>query len=275
MLNFSKSLKPLVQRRLARFVRQNALPSSNSFSQALQELVVIIEKNMRSGRYDRYRKRQNPARRITPARYVDTVIGYWFLDGLHWKNLKNRDEETWQDLKNWLTHYAKKSLGTKRVLRGHTAEDFAHQSIERILNADYPFDVPFVPWALTILHREIWGRARDNKDLLNHNPDSLDEWFVWDLETGEMEQQVADPLAEIFPLMLQNREILWNALKQLSEPLFDVIDLSFFVGLTDEEIARKLNTTMENIQTRRHRALARLHWLLTGKRMSGKRRQKR
>ncbi|MBI4673727.1 MAG: sigma-70 family RNA polymerase sigma factor, partial [Chloroflexi bacterium] len=153
-------------------------------------------------------------------------------------------------------------------------EDFAHQAIVRMLKAEYPFDVPFAPWALTILHREIWGKARRNKDLLDHEMESLDEWRAGDSETSGMERQVADPLAEIFLRMLQEREVLWNAIKQLSQPLFDVIRLTFFEGLADEEIARKLNTTIENIQTRRHRALARLHLILTGKPMSGKRRHR-
>lgn len=274
MAQFPKRLAPLVRRRLTRYMEKNpqvtlAIP----FPRAVREITQTIEKNVTSGRYVRFRKNHQATRRLTPTRYIDTVIAHWLDGAAHWTMLQNRDGQTWNDLAGWLTRQAKKWFGQKRSLRGLTAEDFAEQAIARMLKADYPFDVPFAPWALTILHREIWGKARRTKDVLDHLPDSLNEWRTGDSEPDGVEPQVADPLAEIFPKLLQEREVLWNAMNRLSEPLFEVINLSFFEELTDEEIARKLNTTTANIQTRCHRALARLHLILTGKPMSGKRRR--
>ncbi len=275
MAPFPNHLAPLVRRRLERYLKQNPqVIITLSLPRAVQAITQIIDQNVTSGRCARFCKEYKGTRRLTPTRYTDTVIAHWLAEAAHWANLQNRDRQTWNDLAEWLTRQAKKWFGEKRSLRGHTAEDFAAQTIARMLQADYPFDVPFAPWALTILHREIWGTARRRKDVLDHDPDSLDDWRTGDSESNGVKLQVTDPLAEIFPKLLQEREVLWNAMNRLSEPLFDVINLSFFGGLTDEEIARKVNTTTANIQTRCHRALARLHFLLTGIQMSGKRRRR-
>lgn len=275
MAQFPNHLAPLVRRRLMRYLEQSPqVTLTIPFPRAVEEITQIIDKNVVSGRYERFRKEYKGARRLTPTRYTDTVIAHWLAEAPRWTNLQKRDGQTWNDLVGWLTWQAAKWFGKKCSLHGHTAEDFAEQAIARILQADYPFDVPFAPWALTILHREIWGTARRRKDVLDHDPDSLDDWRTGDSESNGVRLQVTDPLAEIFPKLLQEREVLWNAMNRLSEPLFDVINLSFFGGLTDEEIARKVNTTTANIQTRCHRALARLHFLLTGIQMSGKRRRR-
>lgn len=273
MSKFPNRLAPLVQRRLARFLERNPqVTLATSFPIAVQEIARIVSKNMTSERYDRFSGQSHGEQRLTPARYIDIIIENWLTEGMHWADLKNNKSQTWDDLATWLSRQAKKWFGGKGSLRGLTAEDFAQQAIVRMLKADYPFDVPFAPWALTILHREIWGEARNDKDVLEHHPDSLDEWRIIDAEMNSRERQAGDPLSEVFREIIQNREVLGNAMKQLSEPLFDVINLSYLEELTDKEIARKLNTTTENIQTRRHRALARLHIILTGKSMSGKRR---
>lgn len=272
MSHFPPRLAPLVQRRLAHFVLQQQIPFANSLPQKSSALVQIIRQNITSGRYARFEKHDKSRARLTPTRYVDRVIETWFQESPRWTKLVQHDSAAWKDLCQWLAHAAEKWIRPKRSLRGFTAEDFAQQAIVLMLKADYPFDVPFDPWALTILHRVIWGKVRADKDVMDHEPESLDEMLsLGDVEGTGMEKQVADPLAHRFVRMAHDRDLLWQAMAGVPPKLNIVLEWFFFDGLTDEEIARKLNTTIANVQTRRHRALKRLHDLLARESLSEKR----
>lgn len=274
MSSFPARLAPLVRRRLVRFVSQNRVRLDISLAISVHEIARIVRKNRTSGRYDRFKKNDKSRAPLTPTLYVDRVIAIWVEEAPRWKLLVEHDNAAWKQLCERFTRAGEKWIGRGRSLHGFTAEDFGQQGIELMLKAEYPFDVPFEPWALTILHRVIYGRARTDKDAMDHQPESFEELLMLaDVEGKGIEKQFADPLAHKFVQMAQDHELLWGALEQLQPTLRIVIELFFFDQLTDEEIARKLNTSTANIQTRRHRGLKRLHSILLGKPLSEKRRR--
>ncbi len=274
MSSFPANLAPLVRRRLVRFVSQSHVQLNYSLAISVREIAQIIRENRTSGRYARFRKNDKSRARLTPTLYIDRVIATWVEEAPNWKRLIQHDNATWKQLCERYTRAGEKWIGRGRSLRGFTAEDFAQQAMELMLKAEYPFDVPFEPWALTILHRVIYGRARADKDVMDHQPESFEELLILADSGGRgIEKQFADPLAHKFVQMAQDHELLWGALEQLQPTLRIVIELFFFEQLTDEEIARKLNTSTTNIQTRRHRGLKRLNSILLGKPLSEKRRR--
>jgi len=263
MSSFSTHLTLLVRRRLARYLAQHSSVPSSDFLQAVPELVTILHKNDVSGRYGRFQKNERP--RLTPTQYIDRVISNWVAERTRWRQLAEYQDAAWQALCARQTRAAELWLGSRRSLKGFTADDFAQQAMILMLRAEYPFDVEFEPWALTILHRVIFGRARVQKDVLDHQPDSFEELLqLGDVNGAKIEKQFADPLAHKFAQMLQDHELLQRALGQLQPTLRNVIELYYLEGLTNEEIARKLNTSVAVIYTRHHRALKRLRGLLTG-----------
>ncbi len=269
MSPFPARLAPRVRQRLVRFVSQNHLQLD--ISPSVREIADIVHKNTTSGRYSRFVKNYKSRARLTPALYIDRVIATWVKEAPRWNLLVEYDNAAWKQLCERFTRAGEKWIGRGRSLRGFAAEDFAQQAMELMLKAEYPFDVPFEPWALTILYRVIFGRARANKDVMDHQPESFEELLaLTDGEGKGIEKQFADPLAHKFVQIAQDRELLWRAMEQLQPTLRIVIELFFFHQLTDEEIARKLNTSTANIQTRRHRGLKRLHSILLGKPLSEK-----
>lgn len=269
MSSFPARLAPLVRRRLVRFISQNHVQLDVSLAKGVREVAEIVRKNTTSRRYARFKKNDKSRGRITPTSYIDRVIQTWVEEAPRWNLLVEHDNAAWNQLCERFTRAGEKWVRRGRSLRGFTAEDFAQQAMELMLKAEYPFDVPFEPWALTILHRVIYGRARANKDVMDHQAESFEELLkLADLEAKGIEKQFADPLAHKFAQLAQDRELLWRAIEQLQPALRIVIELFFFNQLTDEEIARRLNTTTANIQTRRHRGLKRLQSILMGNSLS-------
>ena len=77
-----------------------------------------------------------------------------------------------------------------------------------------------------------------------------------------------DGPAENPAVVAENRELVQTALAQLPEPQRRVIEMAFFEGLTQSEIAIRLREPLGTVKTRARLGLERLRSTLRGERMS-------
>lgn len=273
MPHFPVRLAPLVRRRLVRFLKQH--PEAKlalDLIPAVREITRIVQDNARADRHQKFKQPNKPARVLTPTQYIDRVISYWANEAAWWYRLKKHDEDVWHELRKWLERGARQIEWGRSQPQGYTLEDFVQRAIEKFLVVEYPFDVDFAPWAFLILKRVIFGVARDKTDVLDNTPASLDElWDGDEGEGGETRLQPADARAEAFVRALADRAELERAVTRLTRAEREVFLLFFIEELSDEEIARKIKRARATVHARRHRALARLYYLLTGKKLKGKR----
>jgi RNA polymerase sigma-70 factor (ECF subfamily) len=74
--------------------------------------------------------------------------------------------------------------------------------------------------------------------------------------------------AENPAVVAEDRSLVQNALAQLPEPQRRVIELAFFEGLTQSEIATRLGEPLGTVKTRARLGLERLRGVLGAERLS-------
>ncbi len=245
-----------------------------TLEESVQELVGLLERNLRANRLARFRKKESSARQVTQAQYVERLIAVWVKERERWYSLVNREESAWHTIRDQILRAAEWGLHRLGHARLDQAEDYANRACERILKGHYPFDVPLDIWIATILKNEILDRPA-RKDVLHHTHQSLDELTTRDWENGEMEHQVPDERAKQFVTQLIEHQRLESYLEYLAPSRAEVIRATYFEGLSDKQIAARMRKTIGQIHTLRHRALRDLRALLEQDPMTESRAQMR
>ena len=140
----------------------------------------------------------------------------------------------------------------RRILRdGALAEDAVQDAFLTIWRSAARFNAERAParvWILTLVHR----RA---VDLVRHHEKRRTE------QLPEREEKGADAADEAVWLRLQ-RERVREALGQLSDQQREAIELAYFGGFTQSELAERLGQPLGTIKSRMFSGLARLRELL-------------
>ncbi len=105
-------------------------------------------------------------------------------------------------------------------------------------------------WLLTIVHRRAVDHVRRQQ---RHSSDPLE------LEAPEMSGIEDEAVTE-----MPTRTWIQEGLARLSAPAREVLELAYFAGLTQTEIAKRLDTPLGTIKSRTSNALQQLNEALAG-----------
>ncbi len=260
----SVAVRTLVRKRLGKL-----FPCSDKRLASIEDrVVVIVERNVATGRFNRLisgtaspgTPRTLPraqARRL--AEYVDRVLYYIERELDRVDALEHGDQAAWTLLRAFLVARAVRMC--RRLGRGSRAQalDFADETCLVIFDQFYPFDVSFEAWATTILKNLVLGRYYRSRDAMDRRPllESLDTPVMSGGEAiSSLGDLIPDDLSSLAFERIEHQQMLATAIDQLSSPeQRQVILDTYFSGLQDGEIARRLGRTKQAVYNLRSRAL--------------------
>lgn len=243
---------------------QNSLPLD--LESSLLEITTIAAANLRAGRLARQNRARASSHQLTLPAYVEQLIPIWATEYPQWCSLQAHKTTAWRKLEQDLTVTARRLL-RNRPLAGafaFTAEDHVQRACLNIVRNRYPFDVPLLLWTRAILKNTIREMERSG--------DALDRWHSSldtdvpvgsDPESFNPSPEFVDRSSERAFNRIGQREALLCALARLTPLRQSILILSFFEGLSDADIAKKLDISMTHLYSARHRALKQLSKLST------------
>lgn len=187
--------------------------------------------------------------------------------------LARSDNEAWHALFIHLVGSAYNLL-LKHGFSAHqaldTASDIAQQACCKIYTNVFPCDVAFDIWAHVILKNCVLHKLTRSKELLDRQR-HIESFEQYQTDHGDRQAfALTDPACGIpqesappYAKQIEDRDWLAQAIDQL--PSIDrriVIIYTFFYGLSDDEIAQKMEKSKGAIHTLRHRALKQLQSML-------------
>jgi RNA polymerase sigma-70 factor, ECF subfamily len=149
-------------------------------------------------------------------------------------------------------------LALRMLANAEHAEEVAQEAFWRVWrrSATFQAHAMFAPWLFGIVRnlcidelrrrqsRPVAGGSGD-EELLQATPD----------QTQDMDEQVWDS---------ERRKLIMQALEELPADQRQVIELAYFAGLSQREIAEQLNNPLGTVKTRTRLALQKLKQMLLG-----------
>lgn len=142
------------------------------------------------------------------------------------------------------------------------AEDVTQEIFLRIYRGKdrYEAERPFRPWLFTIASRLLSNRVRDSKRRAQVSLDSTDsEYGEWSLNLPDL----STPQPQEVAAVKEKRRVIQAALDQLPEDQRIAVLLCRFEGLSYEEIAESMNTSISAVKSLLYRAHQNLKQLLS------------
>jgi RNA polymerase sigma factor (sigma-70 family) len=168
---------------------------------------------------------------------------------------KERADEAWQPLLVKLQTWAYNFLLGKGFVPGFStrdiAEECATEAALRILDAHFPYDTEFAPWAHTTVTMTGFRFFRDGTRKSIVPPQNL----------VELDEQLPNP-EEINRASQEERQVLLQAMAHLSEARRQVIQLHYLDELSLPEIARQMGKSAGAIHSLHFNALQDLRKIL-------------
>jgi RNA polymerase sigma-70 factor, ECF subfamily len=158
--------------------------------------------------------------------------------------------------------YARRTIGLAYRIVGQVelAEEVAQEVFLRFWERPHMFDAGqarFATWLLTVVHHRAINERRRSAFRLNVSADA---------STPDNEpMQITDDGPEPHEIVWEEleRKALHEALGQLSQPQRQVVELAYFAGMKQTEIAGYLGEPLGTIKSRLRQAIMKLRDLLT------------
>lgn len=203
-----------------------------------RNITPIILANLDRGRVQNF---LDNGENCQPDEYVWRVVTFYekWQPYLH-QIQEERQPDLWLSLYDRLKRWAYKHLSNKNFPplsseRWQLAEDCATTAAVRLLNARFPYDVDFDPWAYILLQNVTLKHLHQQYEETADNLHQVDDWEEWE---GVMPQlSLPDPGADF-----EMRHTLLTAIDLLaSDARKQIIIWRYFEGMSFQEIATALN----------------------------------
>jgi RNA polymerase sigma factor (sigma-70 family) len=273
----SPTIQPLCQELIEQLTNPEILTIHGlSITTLADHIVSIVTRNQMLNRVTRvtrvtqYSSAQLPGDETILAAYITGVVKIYLQEHQRIEQLGNGHEEAWVTVINILMPRAVYAL--QRGLP--TGTNVTSEAVELVQDAcaiiysnAFPYDVPFVAWVLKILNNLVLKKFTRSRDLIDRRPaviTSFDHPRQLDPDgSASLYDFVADESGEIPFEQIEQHEWLISAIESLrSQPQQQVIVLSYFHHLSDDEIAAVLAKSKNAVQILRHRALQKLKIIL-------------
>lgn len=139
------------------------------------------------------------------------------------------------------------------------ATDCATEASETILNAYFPYDVDFEPWAHVVVQHVCQKYVRRIRKKSAVPEESL-------VPLDEMLENFRDPLVHDETQQRDLQHTLLESIAQLSNPRQEVIELLYFQDLSPKEVAQKMKKSVGAIYNLHFNALHDLQKILSNNR---------
>jgi RNA polymerase sigma-70 factor (ECF subfamily) len=156
-------------------------------------------------------------------------------------------------------HHQVEAVQTAYLIVGDRsmAEDIAQAAFLKAVERIHQFKdgLPFRPWILRIVTNDaIKVSLRARKHLSLDAAQELNESLVWLRDTTPGPEELA--------ATAENRQMIWEALQQLTPKQRAAIVMRYFLEMRDREIAQELDRPLSSIKWSIHAAKERLRSLL-------------
>ena len=223
----------------------------------LTEVRSILFSNLDRGRIKKFTKQNS----IDLQAYVLRVVQLYEKLREYLRSIQVEKADTeWNALKARLDHWAYIYLRKKRFRPTQEtiklSQDYATDAAITIMNAYFPFDTEFEPWAFVVLQnvcrQKISEATRKSK---------VPDYLISELEDDLW--RIADPAADDIEGKTGKRQLIQNAIEKLStEQKRQVIRLRYFKGFSFKEIAEHLDKSINAVYKSHFDALKDLREIL-------------
>jgi RNA polymerase sigma factor (sigma-70 family) len=171
-----------------------------------------------------------------------------------------RDESAWSPLlvqmQTWAAAYFARKVHFAPEVTAEIAADCALEAARRMLDAHFPYDTEFAPWAHVLVQnicKKFLQKEHRKSAIPQENLTSLEDVLETLRDTSVQEQTSQREL----------RAELEEAMARLSTERRRVLELAYFEGLSPTEIAKVMGKTPNAISCLKFNALADLRKILT------------
>ena len=192
--------------------------------------------------------------------YVNQVLEKYQLSSSYIHQLQiERSSEAWEPLLRDMQKWAYRFLVKKGFLEikptWENAQECASEAARNILQAYFPFDTDFEPWARVVVQNTCLKFIRNSAKSVPVVEENLE-----DLE-GALQSLSSTAFSDEFH-QGDEHDALFEAMSQLTDPRRQVLEMKYFHGLSPNEIAIKMGKTVRAVHSLQFRALQDLRKIL-------------
>lgn len=217
---------------LQQAIQQVAAQHGKSLAQAITPIILA---NMDRGRVHNFLDSRENGQ---PEEYVWRVLAYYqkwqpYLTKIQEDRLPDLWQPLYEKLKRWAYNYLfRKNFHAATDRKAQMAADCATIAATKLLNARFPYDTDFDPWAYVLVQNVTLKHLYQEYKDAAANLQQVDDWEEWETVLPGLTTQGHRDIIEL-------RQSLLTTIDQLaSDARKQIVVLHYFDGLSFQQIAQ-------------------------------------